>query len=487
MRLIDQQARPFPSLALTAAILLAVLSAAPAAAQAWRGSAAFRIEIENRGGQPAVGVEAHLRYMELEPAAGPPAMIADATGMITFQGLAEGQWLLELYFEGTKPYAAILQVEAGKRPVMVAGPVRDAAAPPLDVKLIKLSARAPAVEESRGRSRTESRRSRRDADRRSAPSRDPVSPIPAPPAAQPPAPLSEPPAPAAEPKPVEEMAPEAEVHDPGQAPPAAPSVEPEPEMPEPELPKPAMTAPETPQVEPASPEAPMPEAAPSAAPMPEPSTPEPAQRQTAPELPAPPAPSAPASAAPGPAEAPRAVGVRTREIGDCPECKRGESAVTAVQSAAPHAGGAEDCSGHHSKVEAAMQRLLATAAPTLAGYTGPLIDPGTGSLTAAAGLAVRGEVQPLLVPYVSPSSPCQLLAVVLPATARYSGYAYGASDASASGACVGNEDCDIGLSRWTSHPVIVRGEGYTVLWGLFANRSPNRERRAALTAYFGTR
>jgi len=221
--------------------------------------------------------------------------------------------------------------------------------------------------------------------------------------------------------------------------------------------------------------------------MPEPPPPAPS--------PATPAAEAPPAPTPAPAPAPTleptlepipsAVGVRSAGAGDCPECRAGEMAVTAVLSAGP-ATGAREC-GAAEAVATAMERLAATAAATLTGYTGPLIDPGTGHLTAAAGLEVRGEVEPLLAPYLDPAAPCQVLAVVLPARARYMGYAYAATDASGGGACVGDEPCDIGLAAWAAHPVIRKGEGFTVLYGIFINRSPNRERRAALTAYFTER
>jgi hypothetical protein len=115
---------------------------------------------------------------------------------------------------------------------------------------------------------------------------------------------------------------------------------------------------------------------------------------------------------------------------------------------------------------------------------GPLIDPVSGTVAAAAGPAAQAAAAPLLAPFLDPASGCQLLAVALPPAVRYKGYGFEASDAGRSGSCVGAEECEIGASAWTGHPMVEKTAASTLVFALFENRSPDRERRARLTVYF---
>jgi hypothetical protein len=431
-----------------------------ASAQPWRGTASLEIEVTDRGKRPLAGAEIHLQFVDAEPKAGPPPVSTDSTGRAVVAGLAEGSWLLEVRYQGAKPYSAVLQVEAGRRAVVVAGPVRDAAAPPLNVKFLKTEGPA-APEPRRGRDRREAERERPEP----APAPPSPRPQPAPPPPVTPRPQPTPPAPAPVTPPTPAPAPV--------APPAASSPPP---------------APVTPRPQPAPP-APAPVAPPAASsPPPAPVTPRP---QPAPPAPAPATPTAPPAATPAPPAAPppvpaappRLAGapIRGAQAGTCPECKQGEWAVSAQQAAGPAASGT--CGGE-GEVRAALVRLAKEAAPSLAGHVGPLFDPTTGALTAAAGPQARASVEPILAPFLDPAAPCQLLAVVLPREARYKGYGYEASDADRGGSCVGGEECEIGACAWISHPIVERTESALFVFALFQNRSPDRERRARLTVYF---
>lgn len=175
-------------------------------------------------------------------------------------------------------------------------------------------------------------------------------------------------------------------------------------------------------------------------------------------------------------------GVRSATAGNCPDCKPGEAAVsvqlTAGAQASPGACNAE------ADIKRAIAALVAAADAGFASYTGPLIDPASGQLTAAAGTAAREAVGPIFAPYLEPGGPCQVLAVVLAPGTRYAGYAYEASDATGGGACVGSEECEVGGARWAGHPVMEKTAQGTVLYGVFTNRSPDRARRAKLVVYF---
>lgn len=122
------------ALAVWFALLVTVGSAA--SAQAWRGSTAFDIEIL-REKKPAVDVEVVLVFLELDAKAGPAPARTNSRGVATLEGLASGRWRLEIRVDGKSPYSAVIQLAAGEKTLVVAGPVRDAAAPAMTVKLGK--------------------------------------------------------------------------------------------------------------------------------------------------------------------------------------------------------------------------------------------------------------------------------------------------------------------------------------------------------------
>ncbi|HXT50187.1 MAG TPA: hypothetical protein VN811_04050 [Thermoanaerobaculia bacterium] len=111
------------------------------------------------------------------------------------------------------------------------------------------------------------------------------------------------------------------------------------------------------------------------------------------------------------------------------------------------------------------------------------VRPGLRALAfSAPSAAEAGYAGPVTAP-VPAGSACAVVAIVLPADARFIGYRYEALDGWGSGDCVADQPCTIGESRWLAHPTIERGER-TVIWATFANASRDRARRARLTAYF---
>jgi hypothetical protein len=156
--------------------------------------------------------------------------------------------------------------------------------------------------------------------------------------------------------------------------------------------------------------------------------------------------------------------------------------VAAELAAAP-ATAAARC-GAAAPAEQAMKGLAAAADPAFRGYAGPLLDPTSGRVVAIAAPAALAAAEELLAPFSAPSAPCQVLAVVLPKGARFRGYAYDVSDASAAGTCVGDQPCDVGQAHWGGHPAIEKCSEGTLVYAVFENASPSRERRARLTVYF---
>lgn len=381
--------------------LLLVLVALPAAAQPWRGTAGLELSVSEKGRPPGQPVEISLQFLDAEPKAGPPPFTPGPAGEVAVGGLAEGKWLIEIKVGGKSAYSAVVAIAGGKRTTVVAGPVRDAAAPAITVKY--------------GRSRA------------AAPVPAPALPEPKPEPARPATP-----APSSTPKPA----------------PAPPATSRE----TPPAPAPATPTPSPPPPGPSSPPA-----APTPAPTARPSSPPPS---------------------PNPAPRPSFVTapVRSPKDGTCPECKPGEYGVTAQRAAGPSRG--ESCDLIAS-FKTGLEALAASPPPALARYVGPLADPVTGDWVAAAGPDAAARL-----PRSPAGASCQLMAIVLPKGARYKGYSYEAGDAARNGACVGDQECEVGTARWAGHPEIQRLGDATVIFAVFHNQSSERERRAKLNLYF---
>ncbi|HEX4953638.1 MAG TPA: hypothetical protein VF017_09635 [Thermoanaerobaculia bacterium] len=388
--------------------LLLVLAGSPAAAQPWRGTASLELSVTEKGRPPAQPVEITLQFLDAEPKAGPPPLPPGPGGEASVGGLAEGKWLIEIKVGGKSAYSAVVALEGGKRATVVAGPVRDAAAPAITVKYGKSRAGAP-------------------------PSPTPAAPEPRPEPARPSAPP-----PSSPPKPAPAPAPRTTPRET----PTAPSPTPTSPTPSPSAPGHATPAPVAPP----------------------PASPAPTTRPSAP--------------APTPAPRPSFVTapVRSPKDGTCPECKPGEYGVTAQRAAGPGRG--ETCDLVAS-FKAGLSALAASPPPDLARYVGPLADPVTGDWVAAAGPDAAARL-----PRSPAGAPCQVMAIVLPKGARYKGYSYEAGDASRNGACVGDQECEVGAARWAGHPEIQRLGDATVIFAVFHNQSGERERRAKLNVYF---
>jgi hypothetical protein len=379
------------------AAALALVVAESAGGQFWQGPAGMAVQVNKGQGKPLAGAEVVLRYLEILPESGPPPAPTDAQGRVVFSHLAEGNWQLDVRHEGYARYFAVVRLVAGKKPIIISGPVRHADGLPLRLKLLKV---------------------------RPAPS--PVPEVPDRPA--------------------------------DQAPPPQPE---ETESPGPGSPEPADRPPEVVQDRAAAAAAPAPAVTPGSV-EPDPS------------------PAQPASAA---ASALRVFGMRS-----CPDCRAGEWAFSTERSAAPavQAGSPESgCSEEAARVvQEAVGRMVEAVGEMTDSLAGPLIDPDSGETIRLPDESLRAELDVLFRPYADPHAACQLVGVVLPADASFTGYRYEARDGSGSGDCVGDRECVIGACRWRGHPVVKQASGATVVYGLFDNQARDRRRVARLTVYF---
>jgi hypothetical protein len=119
---------------------------------------------------------------------------------------------------------------------------------------------------------------------------------------------------------------------------------------------------------------------------------------------------------------------------------------------------------------------------SLRSFYGPLTSRSVQPATERFSADLAGEIERQMEPFGIAS--CQVLVAVLPGSSRFTGYRYEARDFSAGGDCLPDQDCPIGGSEWLGNPGIVRGEGFTLIWATFSNRSVDRVRHPRLSVYF---
>ncbi|MEM7480506.1 MAG: hypothetical protein AAF481_04990 [Acidobacteriota bacterium] len=475
----------------------------------WSGGATLGVEVKTRKKQLLEGAEVEIRFAEIEPISGPPIRLTGQDGRVAYGGLAEGRWRIDIRREGYSSYLLVVRVVRGGKAAIVSGPIRDATGAPLRVATFNAKAadipRDPEFAQPTPEPAPPVPQPAPAPAKPAVPSQPPEQEPPAPeppmeelPAPQPRKPDETPqPADRPEPEPSAEEPPPSEEGLPESAPAPEPPQETEPAPPEASTPQPATPQPATPQPATPQPAAPQPEPIQPAQPQPTAAQPAP-QEEAAPEAPEPAAPQpaapqpaapkpeisepAPEAPAPPPSVAAMAPRIRTSTVlrsagnGTCGECKAGEAAFSMELPAGPGAG---TCPDDLAERMTRVAEHLATA-PS---FAGALVGSGSESLRTAAGDGLATTVEREIMPLVTGGS-CLVVAAVLPKGARYTGYLYEVADALGTDSCLAGQECSLGDSRWSDHPTIEKTANGTLLWGVFRNTSPDRERRARLTVYF---
>jgi hypothetical protein len=181
----------------------------------------------------------------------------------------------------------------------------------------------------------------------------------------------------------------------------------------------------------------------------------------------------PKSVSPAPEAASALTAFRDRT---CFECKPGEWAVSA-QIETP-AGGPCRSTGEVA-VRRALRDVAAAASAPLAEFSGPLprdLDSPPLSLASAA-------ARNTLAPYLESGSSCRFLAIVIPAGGQFTGFRLEAEDSQASGACTGDQECEIGRARFLFSPAIARGSGAAIVYSAFENTG-SESRIGRITGFF---
>ena len=474
-----------------ALLLAALLLPTFAAGQEWRGPAALEVQVEDAKGRNLAGAEILLIYLSPEGGGSLPTVLTDANGRANIGGLAAGRWTVEVRHAGHMSFRAELALSADGKPLVQSAshrmapgatstmkikfsrgrggapaPAAPAPAPPAEIVPVKppppiavVAEVAPAPAPVPAPLAPEAPKAPVKDSPPAAPVALAPTPVPAPAAAK--APVKElPPAAPVAPVPVPEPAPTAAKAPPRELPPAAPVAPAPPPGPTPaaakapvkELSPAASVAPVPPPVAaPAVAETPVGDVAPVVKPAPAPAQPPTVAPAALPAETPPPAPTpaiAPAVApppAPAAALLPAAPAPARGRL--CVECPAGESA--AWGEAAIEGGATVGCP---VDLPARLKSVDLVAA---------------GALSAELAAAGTG---------------CRVIAVELPAGARFTGFRYEAQSAGVTADCLPGRGCPAGGCRFPNEPVLRVEGNRTVLLVGFESTAPDL-RRAVVAGY----
>ena len=448
-----------------ALLLAALLLPTFAAGQEWRGPAALEVQVEDAKGRNLAGAEILLIYLSPEGGGSLPAVLTDANGRANIGGLAAGRWTVEVRHAGHMSFRAELALSADGKPLVQSASHRMAPGATSTMK----------IKFSRGRG--------------GAPA--PAAPAPAPPAeivpVKPPPPVAEvaevAPAPAPVPAPMAPKDPKAPVKD---SPPAAPvALAPTPvpapvapRAPVKELPPAAPVAPAPPpvptpaeakaRVKELSPAAPV---APAPPPVPAPAVAETPVGDVAPVVKPAPAPAQPPTVAPAalPAETPPPA--PTPAIAPAVAPPPAPAAALLPAAPAPARGRlCVECPAGESAAwgEAAIEGGATVGCPVDLPARLKSVDlAAAGALSAELAAAGTG---------------CRVIAVELPAGARFTGFRYEAQSAGVTADCLPGRGCPAGGCRFPNEPVLRVEGNRTVLLVGFESTAPDL-RRAVVAGY----
>ncbi len=120
----------------------------------------------------------------------------------------------------------------------------------------------------------------------------------------------------------------------------------------------------------------------------------------------------------------------------------------------------------------------------LAAYSGPLAEVDAASAVPALGAAGANVVR-ALAPYLVGDSACRLMAVHLPAGARFIGYQYEATAGEGWVPCLPDKECPGGRGgHWVGNPFLEKGGEGMVVASAYQNGAGDEARRVKLTVFF---
>ncbi|REJ85847.1 MAG: carboxypeptidase regulatory-like domain-containing protein [Acidobacteria bacterium] len=196
-------------------------------------------------------------------------------------------------------------------------------------------------------------------------------------------------------------------------------------------------------------------------------------------------PSAAAAEAPG-AEPMRLLpNPRLLPAGACPECRPGEFSVsTETIVPALEAGSVSECSRGLAAPLAGLAPVLGEAlAGVGARFAGSLVEARGDDVRRLLPTDLASRIDAIVDSVGAADGSCAVLGIVLPAAAQYVGFRYQAGERGTYLECGLGQDCQIQQARFVETPVVTPTGTVTVVHAVFENRAP-RQRSARLIVYF---
>jgi hypothetical protein len=191
----------------------------------------------------------------------------------------------------------------------------------------------------------------------------------------------------------------------------------------------------------------------------------------------------------------QAVVHRSYAAKNCPECKKGEKAITVRQPVGKgdyvHVANPSCQGDFNGKLKDLFRQLASAQIPGIEKYAGPLLDSAAkGAATFIKKHAGGGDIGSAMSPWTDPTAQCAFVSVVIPTKAVVTGMRLeGESPTPANGhpstgKCEPSVDCPIGWAKWDAYPTDKRAGNARVIHGVFKNWSDNLPRVAKLTVYY---
>ena len=440
---------------------------------AWRGASGLVVSVVNDDGAPLPDVRVAVRLGE-----GPEWLTSttEADGRARFEGLAEGEWEVDVRREGFMLFNAFVAIEPGRKPKVAFSSRQrtgtyweplQAVFLPTDVELTRGMASGrqsvdQALAEQRRRDRREEaqeRRARRAAERgdlarveESGPVREPV---------------------------IRDL--------------VEPVAKAEDESAADQEPLAATTEAPSPRPAPASPRAPLETDESRAVEEPASTTSEPsvAERPVAPPAvsrAAEPTSDPSRTARFAPREPPRRLlaNPNLRPAGACPECAPGEFSVASRAQAERWERGDVCGTDALASLEELAVDVVGALDPERRAFAGSLRESNGNDALRLLPDALRDELVQVLD---DPPDSCAAVGVVLPAGARYVGFRYQVGERSIMAECPdiqpdGSQICQLEEARWLGPPRLVERDGVRLVLAMFENRSRRSTRLPQLVVYF---
>jgi hypothetical protein len=442
-------------------LLAALLLPALVFGQDWRGPAALEVRVEDAKGRNLAGAEVLLVYLSPDGGGQLPSVLTDANGHADIGGLAAGRWSVEVRHAGQMSYRAEIALPADGKPVVQSAShvMAPGATSTMKVKF------------SRGRSGG------------SAPPAPRSEPLP-PPVAQAPAPkapvVEAPPVPVAPPTPVREPAPVPEPRPVAKPAPPVPPVSSAPGVALAEKPPvkvaPPVAAPPAPEKAPVREVPPVAAVPPTAPPVVAPAPAKASVKEVPPQAAVPP--TAAPVVAPAPVVQPPTVPAQPTPAPAAPLPAKTPPSASPVVAAPPAAPAAQ------------RARLCVECPPGESAAWGEAAIEGGATAGCPADIGARLKnvdleaVATLSSELAAGGAGCRVIAVELPAGARFTGFRYEAQSAGLAADCLPGRGCPSGGCRFPNEPVLRQDGKRTVL--LVAFESTAADMRRAVVAGYST-